>query len=215
MDERDDAGVCATSMPHPLGATCFPLDSFASLLCASGSLEWTSGRVDERTSGRNEWPDRVGKDRREAGERECPFLRFQCDSCSSVCTGRASNASSSHISFWPLCFLQMPGLVSTRSASTRLARILFLLLIGSAAADSYEIPPVSSAPRGAETPRDPVDSIAVFTLIRGGASESDYEMFLNSRECVHDVMAGVQYDNIAFHEGNVPAAIQTILGQKM
>eukprot|EP00966_Prymnesium_polylepis_P281264 6498813-Prymnesium_polylepis.1 len=40
-------------------------------------------------------------------------------------------------------------------------------------------------------------------------------MFLNSRECVHDVMAGVQYDNIAFHEGNVPAAIQTILGQKM
>jgi hypothetical protein len=108
----------------------------------------------------------------------------------------------------------MPGLVSTRLASTRLARILFLLFIGSAAADSYEIPQLPSA-RGAETPRDPVDSIAVFTLIRGGASESDYEMFLNSRECVHDVMAGVEYDNIAFHEGNVPVAIQTILGQKM
>jgi hypothetical protein len=106
------------------------------------------------------------------------------------------------------------GLVSTRSASTRLARILFLLLIGGAAADgsALEEPTLIAS---TETPQDPVDSIAVFTLIRGGASESDYEMFLNSRECVHDVMAGVQYDNIAFHEGNVPAAIQTILGQKM
>eukprot|EP00966_Prymnesium_polylepis_P274248 6335625-Prymnesium_polylepis.1 len=108
------------------------------------------------------------------------------------------------------------GLVSTRLASTRLARILFLLFIGNAAADSYEIPPLSSAPQGAVTRRDvEVEHIAVFTLIRGGASESDYEMFRNSRECVHDVMAGVQYDNIAFHEGNVPAVIHTKLGQKM
>eukprot|EP00966_Prymnesium_polylepis_P009179 211531-Prymnesium_polylepis.1 len=51
MDESDDAGVCATSMPRPLGATCFPLGSFASLYCASGSLEWTSGRVGGRADG--------------------------------------------------------------------------------------------------------------------------------------------------------------------
>eukprot|EP00966_Prymnesium_polylepis_P274247 6335624-Prymnesium_polylepis.1 len=106
------------------------------------------------------------------------------------------------------------GLVSTRLASTRLARFLFLLLIGSASADGSALEePTSIA--SAETPREAVDRIAVFTLIRGGASESDYEMFRKSRECVHDGMAGVQYDNIAFHEGNVPAAIQTILGQKM
>eukprot|EP00966_Prymnesium_polylepis_P207431 4804921-Prymnesium_polylepis.1 len=181
MNESDDAGVCATSMPLPLGATGYPLDSFASLpLCKWKVL---SGRVDVRVGVRvgiraDVTSGRTGSE--EAGERERPTPTSNvCDSCSSVCTGRASKASSSHISFWPLCNLQMPGLVSTRLASTRLARILFLLFIGSAAADSYEIPQLPSA-RGAETPRDPVDSIAVFTLIRGGASESDYEMFLNS-----------------------------------
>eukprot|EP00966_Prymnesium_polylepis_P236046 5459029-Prymnesium_polylepis.1 len=51
--------------------------------------------------------------------------------------------------------------------------------------------------------------LAVFTLVRGGFSEADYESFISSRRCLDDVMpAWFPYDHVAFHEGNVPAALQ-------
>jgi|EP00966_Prymnesium_polylepis_P187235 hypothetical protein len=47
-------------------------------------------------------------------------------------------------------------------------------------------------------------SLAVFTLIRGGSSRADYESFISSRQCLR-TMALPLYDDLAFHEGNVPA----------
>ena len=91
------------------------------------------------------------------------------------------------------------GLASKESANSE----------GNAAGPGVDVVhPTSRSVIGAE-------SIAVFALVRGGSSEGDYEMFFNSRECLREAMTGVQYDNIAFHEGNVPAAIQTILGRRM
>eukprot|EP00966_Prymnesium_polylepis_P101963 2361323-Prymnesium_polylepis.1 len=58
--------------------------------------------------------------------------------------------------------------------------------------------------------------LAVFTLVRGGPSTAHYASFVASRECLRDVMPhGVLYDNVAFHEGNVPAEMQPVLRQQV
>ena len=44
--------------------------------------------------------------------------------------------------------------------------------------------------------------LAVFTLVRGGSSEADYESFVSSRRCLNNVMpAWVSYEHVAFREG--------------
>lgn len=59
-------------------------------------------------------------------------------------------------------------------------------------------------------------SLAVFSLVRGGADVHQYVMFLNSRRCLRSVMPSViSYDNVAFHEGNVPQFVQRELEQQM
>ena len=59
--------------------------------------------------------------------------------------------------------------------------------------------------------------LAIFTLIRGGPSIHDYQMFLNSRACLQDVLlpANQSADFVAFHEGNVPADVQQALRHEM
>ena len=61
----------------------------------------------------------------------------------------------------------------------------------------------------------PRPGLAVFTLVRGGAVD-DFDMFFNSRRCLRDVMPSlVLYDDIAFHEGNVPPKVQTAMQHQM
>ena len=58
--------------------------------------------------------------------------------------------------------------------------------------------------------------VVVFTLIRGGPAEDAYDMFVNSRRCLRSaIMSAVQYDDLAFHEGNVPHEMQLMLGQNV
>eukprot|EP00966_Prymnesium_polylepis_P146005 3372609-Prymnesium_polylepis.1 len=57
--------------------------------------------------------------------------------------------------------------------------------------------------------------LVAFTLLRGGPSASDYEMFANSRLCLADAIPSIVYDDVAFHEGNVPPEMQRALRQKM
>ena len=58
--------------------------------------------------------------------------------------------------------------------------------------------------------------LAVFTLIRGGPSEPEYESFINTRRCLRETAPRwLQYDDIAFHEGNVPAELQVVLQQQV
>ena len=51
-------------------------------------------------------------------------------------------------------------------------------------------------------------SLAIFTLVRGGAHRSDYGPYVlrctKLREATEASMAHVRYDDLAFHEGNVP-----------
>eukprot|EP00966_Prymnesium_polylepis_P242691 5612513-Prymnesium_polylepis.2 len=58
----------------------------------------------------------------------------------------------------------------------------------------------------------PSKRLAVFTLVRGGSSEADYNSFVNSRRCLHETMpAWLVYDSIVFHEGNVPIEAQQMI----
>ena len=58
--------------------------------------------------------------------------------------------------------------------------------------------------------------LAAFTLVRGGPSESAYDMFVSSRQCLREAMSSVvQYDDVAFHEGNVPSHMQSALHEKL
>ncbi|KAL1530192.1 hypothetical protein AB1Y20_001108 [Prymnesium parvum] len=62
----------------------------------------------------------------------------------------------------------------------------------------------------------PSSRLATFTLVRGGSSEGDYETLVNSRRCLRQALAAViDYDDIAFHEGNVPLLIQRSLSERM
>jgi transglutaminase/protease-like cytokinesis protein 3 len=65
-------------------------------------------------------------------------------------------------------------------------------------------------------PDAPPPGLVTFTLVRGGSSVSDFDSFVNSRRCLRDIMPNwFPYDDIAFHEGNVPRDVQTTLRQQM
>jgi hypothetical protein len=54
--------------------------------------------------------------------------------------------------------------------------------------------------------------LAVFTLVRGGS----FDMFVNSRRCLQDAMpSSIRYDDVAFHEGTVPARHRHRLRQQL
>eukprot|EP00966_Prymnesium_polylepis_P294492 6800699-Prymnesium_polylepis.2 len=58
--------------------------------------------------------------------------------------------------------------------------------------------------------------LAVFTLVRGGPTTTDYETFINSRRCLRESMPDViEYDDVAFHEGNVPQNMQLMLQKQL
>jgi hypothetical protein len=79
-----------------------------------------------------------------------------------------------------------------------------LAAIAAAAAPAYETPKASS--------------LAVFTLVRGSSSEGEagLDSFIHSRRCLREAMpAWSTYDDIAFHEGNVPLEVQRALRKKM
>jgi hypothetical protein len=58
--------------------------------------------------------------------------------------------------------------------------------------------------------------LAVFTLVRGGESESDYESFISSRHCLRDSLpASFSYDDVVFHEGNVAVDMQNHLRREL
>ena len=54
--------------------------------------------------------------------------------------------------------------------------------------------------------------LVTFTLVRGGPSGAALESFVNSRQCLDKVLPdGFLYDDVAFHEGNVPYDAQQML----
>ncbi|KAL3919903.1 MAG: hypothetical protein SGPRY_005459 [Prymnesium sp.] len=54
--------------------------------------------------------------------------------------------------------------------------------------------------------------LAVFSLTRGGPSAGEYEAWTNSRRCLSEAMPrAVRYDDILFHEGNVPLEMVPLL----
>ena len=59
--------------------------------------------------------------------------------------------------------------------------------------------------------------LATFTLVRGGTSAAGYESFVNSRRCLREgaIPSWLIYDDIAFHEGNVPRDMQSMLRQRV
>ena len=59
-------------------------------------------------------------------------------------------------------------------------------------------------------------SLVTFTLLRGGPTSADYEWFTSSRRCLGEAIGdAVDYDDVAFHEGNVPRSVQLSLRLKM
>ena len=91
---------------------------------------------------------------------------------------------------------------------TEMSRALVLpLLLGAAVAER--------PPRDAQS-ASTVPSLVAFTLIRGGPDEAAYETFTHSRHCLAAIMtAEIAYDDVAFHEGNVPRELQKTLRQAM
>jgi len=67
--------------------------------------------------------------------------------------------------------------------------------------------------RESDPPIEPYARYAAFTLIRGGAFEIDYQKYEERCKLLHAVLYNsdygtpVPFDDIAFHEGNVPASI--------
>eukprot|EP00966_Prymnesium_polylepis_P296167 6841276-Prymnesium_polylepis.1 len=75
---------------------------------------------------------------------------------------------------------------------------------------------IAAAAAASAWPQPRSRGLVAFTLIRGGPSLSDYEMLIHSRRCLQDAMpAALQYDDVAFHEGNVPAELQPVLRRQM
>ena len=100
----------------------------------------------------------------------------------------------------------MQGLVLSARAPMRRALVLPLLLGAVMAGRS---------PRDAQS-ASAVPSLVAFTLIRGGPDEAAYETFTHSRRCLEAAMpAEIAYDDVAFHEGNVPRDVQRSLRQAM
>ena len=60
------------------------------------------------------------------------------------------------------------------------------------------------------------NAMVAFTLLRGGPAIDAYEMYTSSRRCLRDALHPlVQYDDVAFHEGNVPQDIQRSLRHQL
>eukprot|EP00966_Prymnesium_polylepis_P235725 5451588-Prymnesium_polylepis.1 len=58
--------------------------------------------------------------------------------------------------------------------------------------------------------------LAVFTLLRGGTSIGAYDSFIHSRRCLRAAMPRVlEFDDIAFHAGDVPVELQPTLREQM
>ena len=59
-------------------------------------------------------------------------------------------------------------------------------------------------------------SLVVFTLIRGGKSAEDYEDYIHSRRCLRKAVSGsIQYDDVAFQEGNAPFDVQRAVQEEL
>jgi hypothetical protein len=59
-------------------------------------------------------------------------------------------------------------------------------------------------------------SLVTFTLLQGGPTSADYELFTSSRRCLEEAIGdAMEYDDVAFHEGNVPLSVQLSLHLKM
>eukprot|EP00966_Prymnesium_polylepis_P171515 3965519-Prymnesium_polylepis.1 len=58
--------------------------------------------------------------------------------------------------------------------------------------------------------------LVAFALMRGGPAAGDYELFANSRQCLRGVMPrAILYDQISFHESNVPLEMQLMLHRRV
>lgn len=58
--------------------------------------------------------------------------------------------------------------------------------------------------------------LVTFALVRGGSDYNSYKTFMNSRACLREaVPPAIDYDDVAFHEGNIPADVQLKLKQFM
>jgi len=85
------------------------------------------------------------------------------------------------------------------------------------------VSPSSVPPEGAEAwskaqpllanPISPNASYAFFTLVKGGAEEAAFAEYAQRTAALHAAVSGA--DDIAFHEGNVPAALQTVMEQRL
>eukprot|EP00966_Prymnesium_polylepis_P118658 2743089-Prymnesium_polylepis.1 len=60
------------------------------------------------------------------------------------------------------------------------------------------------------------ETLVTFTLIRGGEHRDAYNSFINSRDCLRGALPStLPFDDVIFHEGNVPALIQDELVSRM
>ena len=86
-------------------------------------------------------------------------------------------------------------------------------LAGSEGASALPIEPRLDAATGAPVP------LAIFTLTRGGMAPHDYKSLIARgdalRTALHKAMPEVGYDDIAFHEGNVPSDMRAMLRQRL
>jgi len=89
--------------------------------------------------------------------------------------------------------------------------LAFLLAATTATFRPARAEPTRSAEHTSKHP-----SLVTFTLVRGGRAAADYGLFTSSRQCLRDAIGdAVDYDDVAFHEGNVPLGIQMTLHLEM
>ena len=63
---------------------------------------------------------------------------------------------------------------------------------------------------------DPATGLVSFTVLRGGSLIGDYNSFINSRRCLRDVFPNwIHYDDVGFHDGNVPTGMWPMLQRKV
>ena len=54
--------------------------------------------------------------------------------------------------------------------------------------------------------------LVVFALLRGGLQREQYDAFVSSRKCLRGVLSAMKpFDDVAFHDGNVPKHVQAEL----
>ena len=67
-----------------------------------------------------------------------------------------------------------------------------------------------------DAPKGLHQRFAVFTLVRGGPTDANYTTFVNSRLCLRNAINDeVAFDDVVFHEGNVPMNMQLSLKRQM